>query len=346
MSPQPRILTIAGLVAWAAVGVPVLIGGANAAWRYALWLVAYVAFAACFAAYERKPWRAFLALEVAAVLGMVLLLCNGFEGTLLVLVATQLGLSASRRAGVAWIAIQTLLLFAAIAVHWSPRPAIMLTPPYLGFQLFAFFVFDLLRRESAAHAEQSRLEERLRIAQELHDALGHHLTAMALNLEVAAHQTTGAAQENVRTAQSLARLVLSDVREIVTASNAQPIDLASALTSLASEIPSPRVHLQLPARLATIDAERAHFIIRCAQEIITNAMRHAEAQNLWLDLRWNGGALEIRARDDGRGMREIHDGRGLSGMRRRLADLGGSLRISTSEGRGFELTAELPVEAA
>src|SRR5205814_679781 len=62
-------------------------------------------------------------------------------------------------------------------------------------------------------AERSRAEERLRIARDLHDALGHHLTALSLNLEVAAHQTTGEARDNVRTAQSLARLLLGDIRE-------------------------------------------------------------------------------------------------------------------------------------
>jgi len=65
-----------------------------------------------------------------------------------------------------------------------------------------------------AIAEQGRSEERLRIARELHDALGHHLTAMSLNLEIAAHRTSGEARDNVRAAQSLARLLLGDVREL------------------------------------------------------------------------------------------------------------------------------------
>ncbi len=347
MPLQPRILTLAGLAAWLAVGMPVMLAGADALWRLVVWLIAYVAFAIAFAARARVRGFAPLVMEVAAVLAMVLTLCNGFEGTLLVLVAAQLGLSTSRRVGLPWIAIQSALLFAAIAVHWSPRPAIMLTPPWLGFQLFAFLALEVMRREAAANAERGRLEERLRIAQELHDAVGHHLTAMTLNLEVAAHQTSGAAQENVRTAQSLARLVLSDVREIVaTTRPAEAIDLRASLETLAREVPSPRVHLQLPDGLESIDADRAHVVLRCVQELVTNAIRHAEAATLWVELRWRGRALEIRARDDGRGMRNVRDGRGLSGMRRRLADHGGSLEIATGEGRGFEVTAQLPLAEA
>ena len=347
MPLQPRILTLAGLAAWLAVGLPVILAGANALWRLVVWLVAYAAFAIAFAARTRVRSFVPLIVEGAAVLAMVLTLCNGFEGTLLVLVAAQLGLSTTRRVGLPWIAIQSALLFAAIAVHWAPRPAIMLTPPWLGFQLFAFLTLEMMRREAAANAERGRLEERLRIAQELHDAVGHHLTAMALNLEVAAHQTTGAARENVRTAQSLARLVLSDVREIVAATRpAAPIDLRASLETLAGEVPSPRVHLQLPPDLDAIDADRAHVVLRCVQELVTNAIRHADAANLWVELRWRDASLEIRARDDGRGGRDVRDGGGLSGMRRRLADHGGSLEIASDEGRGFEVTAQLPLAEA
>ena len=160
---------------------------------------------------------------------MVGLLCNGFEGMLLVFIAAQLRRLAPLRTGAAWLAAQTLTVAAALAVHWSPRAAVMLMAPYAGFQLFAFFAARL----HAQLAEQSRTAERLRIARELHDALGHHLTAMSLNLEVAAHQTSGAAHDNVRAAQSLARLLLGDVRELAYAmKQGQATDLVEGLARL------------------------------------------------------------------------------------------------------------------
>jgi hypothetical protein len=79
-------------------------------------------------------WRGLLLLgvETLAVMAMVLRRCNGYEGTLLVLVALQLGTRLPPRAGMAWIIARTLLLGAAVTIHWSLRPAFMLMPPYFG----------------------------------------------------------------------------------------------------------------------------------------------------------------------------------------------------------------------
>jgi signal transduction histidine kinase len=72
-----------------------------------------------------------------------------------------------------------------------------------------------LRATRALLAESTRIAERMRIARELHDLIGHHLTALSLNLEVASHLSNEAASEHVRKAQSTARLLLADVREAV-----------------------------------------------------------------------------------------------------------------------------------
>ena len=144
----------------------------------------------------------------------------------------QVGTRVGRMFGIAWILGQTLLLGVADAVTFSVRGAWLLLPPYLGLQLVAFFVFNAMAQESAARAalavsnaelrgvgrilaDSSRMAERLRIGVEWTDALGHHLTALSLNLEAALQLTQGAAHASVATAQSLARRLLSDVREIV-----------------------------------------------------------------------------------------------------------------------------------
>ncbi|HYN21694.1 MAG TPA: histidine kinase, partial [Thermoanaerobaculia bacterium] len=260
-----------------------------------------------------------------------------------------------------WIGVQSLLLCAAVTIHWSLRPALMLAPPYLGFQILAFLAFEVLERESRGRQELarinaelrstrellahgSRMAERLRIAGELHDAIGHHLVAMSLNLEVAAQQSEGEAREQVRIAQSLARLMLTDVSEIVDALRTEEaFDLRRALESMAAEIPRPKVHLVLSLDLAVEDAELAHLLLRCCQEIATNAAKHAQAENLWLELVREGDSIGLRARDDGRGSERVEDGRGLTGMRHRLEQAGGSLEIATSPGTGFALAALVPL---
>ena len=363
---MPRALGVAGCATWAMVAVPTLVVSARSP-RFPWWLVVWLLFGAMLALAWRVATTGRSAitariLQVASVVAMVGLLCNGFEGALLVIVAAQLGLCAGLREGLVWILLQTLATTLAIALHWAPRPALLLAPPYLGFQLFVFLTVRFAARESAGRqaladanaelqraqdllAERARLDERLRLAQDLHDALGHHLTAMSLNLEVAAHQTEGPAHENVRTAQSLARLLLLDVKEIAGAlKDQEEIDLASELRRLAGEIPAPRVHLELAPDLQVGTARRSRAMLRCVQEIVTNAIRHGEARNLWVALRSERGVVSLAAHDDGRGADQLRDGEGLSGMRRRLEELGGSLWVETSPASGFSVRATLPRE--
>ena len=187
------------------------------------------------------------------------------------------------------------------------------------------------------------MAERLRISQELHDALGHHLTALSLNLEAALQLTQGAAHTSVDKAQDLARRLLSDVREIVADSRMRDgVNLAEALGTLVGTVPRPRIHLDIPQGLRTPDPERAHTLLRCAQEIVTNAARHSEADNLWITVRCERETLRIEARDDGRGSNGRDEGFGIRGMRERITQAGGELHVGTQPGQGFEVTALLP----
>jgi signal transduction histidine kinase len=355
---QDRLIRIAGVMTWIAVGIPVIINGATSPLRMAGWAVAFAAFGAglLMNTPPRSAWP-HLAVQSLAVMVMVLLLCNGFEGTLLVIVAMQLGGAMSRRAGIAWIVVQTVLLYAAIAIHWAPHPAILLTPPYLGFQLLAFFTFDALACESAARrelraineilADSSRIAERLRISRELHDALGHHLTALSLNLEAALQKTDGDARTRVQSAQTLAKSLLRDVRDIAAEMHdGNGVNLEQALRPLIDDVPRPHIHLEVAEGIRIDDPERAHIIVRCTQEIVTNAARHSAAENLWIVIGRDGDDVSIHARDDGRGTAQVPEGFGLRSMRDRLAEAGGDLRVDTHPGLGFEVIARVPARSA
>ena len=278
-----------------------------------------------------------LALEGAAVVALVALLCNGFEGMLLVVVAAQLGRVATLPAG-----------SRGSPSRRSPRaPGSRSTgragrvPPDAAVPRVPALRFFTARLQ-ASLAAQSRLAERLRIARELHDALGHHLTALALDIKVAAHQTSGDAHENVRTAQSLARLLLGDVRELVhSMKEDEAVDLEAGLHRLVAVVPTPEVHVDVAPGCGASDPRFSHALLRCAQEFVTNSIRHAGARNVWIEIRENAGALELTARDDGRGAPELHAGDGLSGMRERLAALEGTLDVE-SAGEGFLLRATVP----
>jgi signal transduction histidine kinase len=357
---QSRLIGIVALVTWLLVLVPALLYHVPTASMDLRWTAICVSFAVLFALDLRYPHLFLLGLASAAALGLVLLRCNGYEGALLAPIAMQLGRRVNRTAGIGWILGQSSLLGVADAITFSPRSAELLLPPYLALQLVAFFVFDALSREAAARetlavrnaelrgvgqilADSSRMAERLRISQELHDALGHHLTALSLNLEAALQQTHGSAHASVATAQDLARRLLTDVREIVAESRARDgISIADALQPLIDAMPRPKIHVDVPAELRMTDPELAHTLLRCAQEIVTNAARHSGARHLWISVRYERGTLRIDARDDGRGSAGTEGGFGIRGMRERLVRAGGELHVVTRPGQGFEVTALLP----
>src|SRR3954447_8178968 len=100
---RARLVRIGGTITWIAVAVPLAMQPALSLTRIALWAISWLAFGVAL----RRSW---LGLQAASVIGMVLTLCDGFEGTLLVIVAMQLGGLMSRRRAFLWIAVQTSLL--------------------------------------------------------------------------------------------------------------------------------------------------------------------------------------------------------------------------------------------
>lgn len=338
-----RLIAIGGAAVWVMVGVPVFVRTALDG-RFAAWSAAWLVFGLALFASVRSGRLRWLVPQAAAVMGLVLAMCDGFEGALLVLVALQLGGRTSRRFGLAAIALQTAALFAAVAFHWNRNAALLLTPPYLGFQVLAYFAAEGMWRLSRARSlelENERLAERVRISRELHDRLGHHLTALRLNLEIADRRP-----DALLAARDLGRGLLAELRSAVEElRDPDRVDLGKALRALAEELPAPRVHVSAPDSLALRDARCALTVLRCAQEVATNAARHAGAQNLWMAVSRDDGFVELHARDDGRGAREVKDGNGLRGMRERVEGAGGTLIIETAEGRGFELRARVPVRS-
>ena len=370
-----RLLRAGGFAIWAAVGIPVIVLHSFRPIRHPLlslaWVGALLVYAGAFwrataarnrGGSSRSAALALPAIEAIAVLALMALPpCFGLEGALLVVVALQLGALLHRRAAVTWISLQSAALLAVMWAHWDWHWGLVLAFAYVPFQLIADSTTRLLAEETASRerlasanaeleatrellAQSTRMAERMRIGRELHDVLGHHLTALSLNLEIASHRAEGEARDRVATAQSLTKLLLGDVRAVVGALRSEEgLDLRAALGKLAEGIPHPRVHLGIGPDFAIDDPGAAEVVLRCAQEIVTNAVRHAEAENVWLDIDSSSTVIEIRARDDGRGAAAVQSGNGLSGMRERLEQRGGALAFETAPGRGFSVAATLPV---
>lgn len=198
-------------------------------------------------------------------------------------------------------------------------------------------------------AEQMRYSERMQIARELHDLMGHHLTALNLQLQLgnallARADAPGAALAMER-AQGVAAQLLADVRESVSQQrSSQRIDLSAALQALAEGIASTRIELTVDDTARDLGPRAAHALLRCVQEGVTNSVRHAGAQRVRVELRGVGEAgdeVAVSIDDDGRGASGWHAGRagnGLSGMAERMTELGGQMRVTrTSPGFRIEL---------
>jgi|SRR5690625_612080 len=196
-----------------------------------------------------------------------------------------------------------------------------------------------LRSTSALLAESSQARERLRISRELHDVLGHQLTVLSVELEVASHRVEGPGREHVLRARGLAKDLLADVRSVVGTQRDRSFDLPAALTEVVREIPHPRVHLELAPGL-TADDEHAATVVRAVQEIATNTIRHAQADNLWIRLAPDDDELLLEAHDDGVGARVVTPGNGLRGLQERAEAVGG--RVEVDGASGFRVRVALP----
>jgi len=201
-----------------------------------------------------------------------------------------------------------------------------------------------LRATQTLLEDTSRLNERLRISRDLHDVVGHHLTALSLNLEIAS-VSESLRLEHVHKAQALSKLLLSEVRDTVSQMRGGAgLDLKKALSALVRDVPALEVQLELPENLRLEEPLKAQIVLRCVQEILTNTLRHAQASHLWLRIICEADQLEVFARDDGQGIApDALEGNGLRGMRERLLEVGGQLEVDSTALEGTRLHFGFPL---
>jgi len=370
------LLRAAGFFAWIATGVPGTLAGLKGKASIAellAWLVCYLGFAVAFWLSTRPmldgvPGRGRvlgLLVQSACALALVRITSSGYEGVLLTVVAGQAALILRQPIPLAWIGGQSaLLLVLLLRSGYPPSSAGLNTLAYAAFQAFALGAAYLARNEAEARRELGRLNtelvsaqyqleqnagmaERLRIARDLHDSVGHHLAALNLQLEVASHLPPEKALEQVQRAQEVAKQLMADVRSAVSSLRSEAVpDLRAALMRFAQTIDRPKILLEIPEHLHVQEPLRAQALLRCVQEIITNAVRHAQASTLYIQVHQEAHGVEIRARDDERGSAAMQLGFGLKGMQERMEQVGGTVAVHSETGRGFQIRAWMPLEAS
>ena len=210
--------------------------------------------------------------------------------------------------------------------------------------------------EYAAQVETlAAIEERNRLAREMHDTIGHRLTTAAVQLEGAqrlaaseperAAAMIGAGRQQVRDALQDLRLTVGRLREPVEIE----LSLPQALRRLAASFQDATglaVHLELPEDACQMTSAQRLALYRTAQEGLTNIQRHAAARQAWLRLECAAGRICLQVIDDGCGLPagRLGAGFGLAGLRERAAQLDGAVTLSDRPGGGTILAIQLPTE--
>jgi signal transduction histidine kinase len=214
--------------------------------------------------------------------------------------------------------------------------------------------------QMARLAEQARqaavLEERNRIARDIHDTLAQGFTGVVVNLEASSRalkrQSVDVALEHIEHAQQLAQAGLEEARLSVRALRPEPAaDVSLALDALVRRIDGSgavRGSLDIVGARRPLAREAEVELLRIAQESVTNVLKHARAREVRLTLDFAADAVTLSIADNGAGFdpKAHHEGFGLIGMRERAERLGARLSIETAPHAGTTVRVQLPTAGA
>ena len=207
----------------------------------------------------------------------------------------------------------------------------------------------------SAHLLTVQEEERKKLSRELHDGVGQIITAM--KMELAHIRVTGEGDDQIRLqrARSHADEALRTIRNVSVLLRPAVLDdlgLRPALQWLTQEF-SRRTSVVCQLKYAVEDDRTLPETVRmCAyrtvQEALTNCEKHSEAAHVVVEVKSEGGEIQLSISDDGRGFSPAvsqESGLGILGMRERAQILGGSLQVTSAEGSGTRVTLTVPFEA-
>jgi signal transduction histidine kinase len=214
---------------------------------------------------------------------------------------------------------------------------------------------DRLERERESESRRSAAEAQARIARELHDVIAHALSVIVVQAGAADDAfdlDPARAREPVRAIDAAARSALADLRRVLGVLHEQaeyePQPGLAQVDRLLRQVRATGLDVAFEVQGATRPLPAAVDLsaYRIVQEALTNTLRHARAEHVRVRIRY-GSRLELEVRDDGSGPANGGGpGRGLVGMRERVALLGGSLATGPAPGGGYRVAAEIPIEPA
>ncbi|HEX7307275.1 sensor histidine kinase [Lentzea sp.] len=286
------------------------------------------------------------------VLGSLVTPFNTGAAVLFVYAAAFAGLTESRRVAMRWfVGLSALIsVFSVVSVVPAPYRLWALLPSLIFLWLVGILQVEWAERERDAAELRIRtarvehlatLAERERIARDLHDLLGHTLTAIIVRAQLVAADPARAPSEAAEI-ETAARAALGEIRDAVSGWRSASLDTEleasrTALTALGVE-----VVVRRDEGLAIVGSTE-HELALALREAVTNVVRHARASTCHIGVEAREGELRVVVADDGVGGRGP-EGNGLTGMRERIAALGGLVRRTGAA--GTTVTIAVPLEVA
>jgi len=252
------------------------------------------------------------------------------------------------------------------SISVSVQPPLWRTPWFWGgtmaagfllvFGAWRYLVWRRVQQEMVRLKQERALEnERLRIAQDLHDDFGARVTEISIASALAKTKTNfpESASADFERISTMSRELVSALYETVWAVNPENDNLDALGNYLCQMINRLCEQAQLSCRLRVaelpheiqVSSQTRHNVIMAAKEAAHNVVKHARAAELALDVTFVGGLLTVVVQDNGSGFQpdEKRGGNGLTNMQRRLADLGGTCEIQSSPGNGTRVIMQLPI---
>ncbi|MBU3004296.1 sensor histidine kinase [Paraglaciecola arctica] len=323
-----------------------------------LWLLSTETFINNF---SRTFRIALLTTQYACVIGLYFLVPYNYSAILITIWCTLLPTVISMRLAVLSAPLWSAPLWLIYQYYWNEEYALMSAVLFFMFNIFALIMVNTANKERQAkeHANQlnrqllatqkllsqaNKQAERVRIARNIHDLLGHHLTALTINLQVASRISQGEAKEKIETCHGLAKLLLSDVREAVSEIREKSnIELKDALLALCDNLPGLKIQFEFDDNVKINEVNTADTIIKCVQESLTNTVKHSTADRLQLDIKQLEQAIAVNICDNGQPIKHLKVGNGLRGMAERLALIGGEVSFAHNV-NGFCTSITVPQE--
>jgi signal transduction histidine kinase len=329
-SPLPEhlrkdwLLHFSGFITWSVICYLSLVNldfGQTFVLKFLAFIIFYLSFAWIIFSDKRaesKVNKLLLVVEVVTVLLLISSDTYNVAAILLVLIATQLPSMFTRKKALLLMFLITVAHF-SIVYNGSFISGFFQVIIYFMLQVFGFSAIETILREAKAKEElaainqellatrfmlkaSSQKQERLRISRDLHDAIGHQLTALSLNLEVAKHKVSEEFKPLLQENLQLAKTLLSNVRQVISSPDINSLQLRQQL-------------------------------MFCLQEGVSNALRHGKANLFTLACEKMSNSLVINLYDNGTVTTKNNEnfGSGLAGMNERLIDFSGKVALITNE---------------